>query len=275
MSDSASKVLSNKMDDDVSAVITMPLTERGRYPDKKQKSSNERKSSNRKKSKEVWNCKRHPNKRIKYYWETDKVYLCNTCKKEHKGTQHAIKQFKVDGKKIKVELTTMLKNYHTKVNQLLTVKQDLHEKMNESESKITQEIDKVTNHFNTIIEALSKKKAMVIDDLKQSINYNHNKVLDKYSVVLSQIEKMKEGWNSLNCFNSQGNKQPYEDFVTMKNYRQKELLQTDLVLDSSTTILRQPYPSFKENKNFWDNIGKIISGELKQANVNLKDVSIV
>ena len=66
ISDSASKVLPRGEENEVSAVITMPLTERGRHGDKYHKSSKERKSSHRKKSKDVGYCKRHPQKRLKY-----------------------------------------------------------------------------------------------------------------------------------------------------------------------------------------------------------------
>lgn len=196
-SDSASKILNNKRNDDVSAVIAMPLTERGRHVDKNQKSSKERKSSHRKKSKEVCYCTRHPQKRIKYYCETDKAYMCTACKKEHKGAQHVIKQFKVDSKKVKVEMSAMLKNYHARVEQLTNIKQGLQDKMNESEGKLNEEINRVNSHYDSIIAALTKKKAMIIDELKQSITQKSNKVLDKYSNVLSQIEKLKEGWRSL------------------------------------------------------------------------------
>lgn len=65
-SDSASKALRNGAQNEVSAIITMPLTERGRHVDTHQRSSKERKSSHRKKSKDVGYCKRHPQKRLKY-----------------------------------------------------------------------------------------------------------------------------------------------------------------------------------------------------------------
>lgn len=63
LSDSASKILRSRVENEVSAIISMPLTERGRNNDKPQnRSSKERRSSHRKKSKEMCHCKRHPQK---------------------------------------------------------------------------------------------------------------------------------------------------------------------------------------------------------------------
>lgn len=48
ISDSASKAMTSRVENGVSAIISMPLTERGRNVEKPQRTSKERKSSHRK-----------------------------------------------------------------------------------------------------------------------------------------------------------------------------------------------------------------------------------
>ena len=155
------------------------------------------------KSKDVCFCMRHPQKRIKYYCEADETFLCSQCKKEHKGSQHSIKEFKVDVKKMKVEVSSMLKDYHSKVNQLLNAKKSLSDKIKDTDTKLNNELERITDHYNKIVEVLRRKKAAIIEDLRKRIAYKNNKIKDKYQIILKQIEKLKEGWSSLNSFSNQ------------------------------------------------------------------------
>lgn len=184
-SDSASKITSSKLRHEISAsnLISMPLTERGRQEELPQRSSKERKSSYRKKSKDVCHCVRHPQKRIKFFCEIDLTYMCSACKKDHKGPQHSVIQFKVDMKRMKHEILDILKEYHTVVNQLLNVKQSVNERIKESDSKLVTEIERISTHFNKVIDSLHKKKFMMIDEIKNTIAYRNQQMNDKFSLI--------------------------------------------------------------------------------------------
>lgn len=212
--------------------ISMPLTERGRHQEKPQKSSKERRSS-RRKSKDVCHCVRHPQKRIKYFCEPCKMYMCTSCKKDHKGPQHLVKQFKIDMKKMRSEVLNMLKEYHGTVNQLLTSKQNLSEKLTEFDAKLQVEVDSINSAFSRVIENLTKHKNMLLDELKGSMKYRVQQTQDQFERLCGQIDRMKEAWTDLNSFNNQIGKQSYEHFSQIKIQNNKELHQSKCLVESA------------------------------------------
>jgi hypothetical protein len=265
-SDSASKDLSNKMKHEISAsnLISMPLTERGRHDERPRGSSKDRKSSHRKKSKDVCHCVRHPQKRIKFFCETDLTYMWSACKKDHKGPQHNVMSFKVDMKRMKHEVLDMLKDYHNVVNQLLNVKQSVNEKLHESDSKLTIEIDKISSHFNRVIDSLNRKKITMVDEMKSTMVYRTQQMDDKFSLVCNQIELIKDGWNSLNNFNDKISKLSYEEFSQIKVQNEARLRQSKVIVESSMKVWNQREPWFRENMSLGDDIGTILFPDFDQ-----------
>lgn len=174
---------------------------------------------------------------------------------------HSIKDFKVDAKKFRVEVTNMLNDYHLRVNQLIQAKKNLSDKIKDTDTRLNCEIDKINNQYNTLMEWLKQKKNMAIDEIRRNIAFKNNKIKDKYSIILKQIEKLKEDWNSLNEFNLKINNSSYEEFFRFKNLNQKELLQVGVIVDSWISTWNIPDPYYKENLN-WDlDIGKVVSFE--------------
>lgn len=170
--------------------------------------------------------------RIKYFCETDNTYMCNTCKKDHKGPKHSIKPFKADMKVLKNEVLVMVNEYHDRLSQLQKLKDTLDGKMNESSSKLSIEMDKVNEHYNKIIQNLMKKKKFIVDELQNSITFRNQKIQKSYSTVVQQILKLKESWEVLNGFTGQLSKHSLADFGNIKNHNQNDLYQAGLVIDS-------------------------------------------
>ena len=237
-SDSASKIFNRNFNNEVSEIISMPLTERERNLDNLQRSSKERRSSYRKKSKDVWSCRRHPNKRIKYFCETDHHYMCSLCKKEHKGQQHTITQFKIDTKMMKQEIKTIINDYHSKANNLLGVLNNLRCELRDKNSKISSEIEKFFITFNKNFEELSRRKLKFIDDLKLQISSNYYKI------------------NDINS---------YEDFIKMKSTSEKELSQLEITVESCMKVWSNSAPMLQEIFNFWERIGAFIAEEYERS----------
>ena len=136
-------------------------------------------------------------------------------------------------KRMKNEVLDMLKEYHTIVNQLLNVKQSVNDKLRESDSNLVIEIDKISTHFNRMIDSLNRKKATMIEEMRNTIAYRNQQMNDKYSLVLNQIEQIKEGWTSLNNFNDKISKLSYEDFAQVKIQNEAKLHQSKLIIESS------------------------------------------
>lgn len=227
------------------------------------------------KSKDVCFWTRHPQKRIKFYCEADEAFLCTQWKKEHKGSQHSLKDFKVDVKKMKVEISNMLKDYHLRVNQLIHAKKNLGDKIEDTDSKLQTEMDKIEIHYNKMIEKLKHKKSVMIEELARSISYKSNKIKDKYWTILRQLEKLQEDWNSLNEFNNQLNKWSYEEFFRFRNLNQKELTQVGLIVESWISSWNQPDPFFQENNGLDLNLGAIIYAEYEYNTKNHNEGQII
>jgi hypothetical protein len=141
--------------------------------------------------------------------------------------------FKVDMKRMKHEVLDMLKDYHNVVNQLLNVKQSVNEKIHESDSKLTIEIDKISSHFNRVIDSLNRKKIAMVDEMKSTMVYRTQQMDDKFSLVCNQIELIKDGWNSLNSFNDKIGKLSYEEFTQIKVQNEAKLHQSKVIIESS------------------------------------------
>lgn len=227
------------------------------------------------KSRDVWFWTRHPQKRIKFYCEADEAFLCSQCKKEHKGSHHSLKDFKVDVKKMKIEISNMLKDYHLRVNQLMQAKKNLGDKIKDTDSKLITEMEKIDKHYSKMIELLKHKKWVMMDELGKSIAYKNNKIKDKYSIILRQVDKLQEDWNSLNEFNNQVNKWSYEEFFRFRNLNQKELTQVGLIVESWIAAWNQPDPFFQENNSLDLNLGAIIYAEYEYSTKNNNDGPIM
>ena len=169
---------------------------------------------------------------LSIFWETDQNYICSLCKKEHKGQQHTITQFKIDTKKMKQEIKIIINEYHSKANNLLGILNNLRDEIKERNLKIWAEIEKLFATFNKNFDTLSKSKIKFIDDLKKQISSNYYKI------------------NDLNS---------YEDFIKMKTMSDKDLLQVEMTVESWFKVWNNPGPILQEVLNFWEKIGTFIS----------------
>lgn len=258
------------------SLVPVPLTERLRHNNKFQKLSKERKNSQRKKSKDVCHCSRHPQKRIKFFCETDQTYMCSTCRKEHKGSHHNVKQFKADMKMMKNDILRMLNDYHENLKQLQNLKQIWSDKINQSTKKLSYEIDRVSEHYDKIVQILTKRKNKIIDELQNSMAFRSQKIEETYSGVLKQIQNLTEGWEVLNSYSNRINKLSYEEFSKVKNINRKGLYQAEWLINNSYKTLNVPDPWFQENFKFTDDFGSVyISPEFEFENQNEQEWRII
>ena len=54
---------------------------------------------------------RHPDKKIKFFCESDIAFLCSKCVIQHTGVGHIIKEYNVDILKMKSDYQDVLKKY--------------------------------------------------------------------------------------------------------------------------------------------------------------------
>ena len=59
---------------------------------------------------------RHPEKKIKFFCETDVAFLCSKCVIQHTGVGHIIKEYHVDIEQIKSDFSDVMKQYKVLLN---------------------------------------------------------------------------------------------------------------------------------------------------------------
>jgi TolA-binding protein len=144
------------------------------------------------------------------------------------------------------------------VNQLLTSKQNLSEKLTEFDAKLQVEVDSINSAFSRVVENLTKHKNMLLDELKGSMKYRIQQTQDQFDRLCGQIDRMKEAWTDLNSFSNQIGKQSYEQFSQIKSQNNKELSQSKFLVESAISFLNQRDPMFvKNNVNVNDLLGTI------------------
>jgi len=119
------------------------------------------------------------------------MYMCSQCKKEHKGSQHVVKQFKNEVKKIKNEVMNMIQG-----NGIITHKfvgnHNTDEQLIEYDAQLAHEIQNIEMHFNNIVQILGMKKEKMIKELRASlINGGNQGILNfqnfKFKLLLNLI----------------------------------------------------------------------------------------
>mmetsp|Transcript_11427 Transcript_11427/g.12974 ORF Transcript_11427/g.12974 Transcript_11427/m.12974 type:complete len:173 (+) Transcript_11427:283-801(+) len=136
-------------------------------------------------------CKRHPHKRIKYLCETDQLYMCSICKKDHEYKQHVVVQFRVDYKRLRQEIKPISKDYQRRFGQLVSLRDSLDFKMSAGEDHVKAEIDRMTTWFNLLLERLTKRKLWFIDDLKKKVALGQNTTQEKLGLILKYIAQSR------------------------------------------------------------------------------------
>jgi hypothetical protein len=56
-------------------------------------------------------CSRHPDKKIKFFCESDLAFLCSKCVIQHTGVGHVIKEYSVNTEKMRTDYLDVNKKY--------------------------------------------------------------------------------------------------------------------------------------------------------------------
>ena len=107
--------------------------------------------------------------RIKFYCEEDETFLCSQCKKEHKGREHSIKDYKVDAKKFRIEVNSMLDKYHLNVEKLLNTKLLIKDRIKNTDGTLNEEIDKINQSYISCVDRLKESKTQLIEEVRKKI----------------------------------------------------------------------------------------------------------
>ena len=127
-------------------------------------------------------CIRHSKKKLKYFCEQDKAFLCDSCLSQHNG--HKYVEFKLNKENFNYEINTLKNNFENLKNKYLADKHRINIFISFANKHIDDQIVKINNYFNSLINIINDKKNKYILKLN-NISKDNTKKLDKIQNVFS------------------------------------------------------------------------------------------
>ena len=121
-------------------------------------------------------CINHQDKNSNFYCFDEKVFLCDTCFKEHK--------------KHNIEVKSEIKKNDTIYRQI-TPKNSISENLNEIKNKLTEikvELEKKLTKINTLISSLNNSNVSVWDTPIYKLNYSEYESIDIYCSIIESLK---------------------------------------------------------------------------------------
>ena len=121
-------------------------------------------------------CINHQDKNSNFYCFDEKVFLCDTCFKDHK--------------KHNIEVKSEIKKNDTIYRQI-TPKNSISENLNEIKNKLTEikvELEKKLTKINTLISSLNNSNVSVWDTPIYKLNYSEYESIDIYCSIIESLK---------------------------------------------------------------------------------------
>ena len=121
-------------------------------------------------------CINHQDKNSNFYCFNEKVFLCDTCFKDHK--------------KHNIEVKSEIKKNDTIYRQI-TPKNSISENLNEIKNKLTEikvELEKKLTKINTLISSLNNSNVSVWDTPIYKLNYSEYESIDIYCSIIESLK---------------------------------------------------------------------------------------
>ena len=121
-------------------------------------------------------CINHQEKNSNFYCFDEKVFLCDTCFKDHK--------------KHNIEVKSEIKKNDTIYRQI-TPKNSISENLNEIKNKLTEikvELEKKLTKINTLISSLNNSNVSVWDTPIYKLNYSEYESIDIYCSIIESLK---------------------------------------------------------------------------------------
>lgn len=121
-------------------------------------------------------CINHQDKNSNFYCFDEKVFLCDTCFKDHK--------------KHNIEVKSEIKKNDTIYRQI-TPKNSISENLKEIKNKLTEikvELEKKLTKINTLISSLNNSKVSVWDTPIYKLNYSEYESIDIYCSIIESLK---------------------------------------------------------------------------------------
>ena len=161
-------------------------------------------------------CVRHPNKKINYYCDNDKMFLCLNCINQHVG--HNYREFNYTKENFFQEVSILKNNFTEIKSKYLSSKKNREKFLIYAIRHFDEQIHKINNYFDTLISSLHEYKSKYISKI-MNVSKEYKKKLEKFKTFLAiSDEKYSRIINKINIiYNDLFPKGDYETFYNLKN----------------------------------------------------------
>ena len=188
-------------------------------------------------------CIRHSKKKLKFFCEQDKTFLCDNCLSQHNG--HKYVEFKLNKENFTFEINTLKNNFESLKNKYLADKYRINMLISFANKHIDKQIVKINNYFNSLINIINDKKNKYILKLN-NISKDNSKKLEKIQNVFSISDEKYSFINNefYYIINDLLYKGEYETFYNLKNNFIQEIQNFEKYININI---------FKNNELFFNN----------------------
>lgn len=188
-------------------------------------------------------CIRHSQKKVRYFCEQDKSFLCESCLQQHNG--HKYIEFKLNKENFTYEINTLKNNFEILKNKYLADKHRINMFISFANKHIDDQIVKINNYFNSLINIINDKKNKYILKLN-NISKDNSKKLEKIQNVFSISDEKYSFINNefYYIINDLLYKGEYETFYNLKNNFIQEIQNFEKYINLNI---------FKNNELFFNN----------------------
>ena len=188
-------------------------------------------------------CIRHSQNKVKYFCGQDKAFLCDNCLSQHNG--HKYVEFKLNKENFTYEINTLKSNFENLKNKYLADKHRINSLISFANKHIDDQIVKINNYFNSLINIINDKKNKYILKLN-NISKENTKKLDKIQNIFSISDEKYSFINNefYYIINDLLYKGEYETFYNLKNNFIEEIQNFEKYININI---------FKNNELFFNN----------------------
>ena len=188
-------------------------------------------------------CIRHSQNKVKYFCGQDKAFLCDNCLSQHNG--HKYVEFKLNKENFTYEINSLKSNFENLKNKYLADKHRINSLISFANKHIDDQIVKINNYFNSLINIINDKKNKYILKLN-NISKENSKKLDKIQNIFSISDEKYSFINNefYYIINDLLYKGEYETFYNLKNNFIEEIQNFEKYININI---------FKNNELFFNN----------------------
>ena len=160
-------------------------------------------------------CIRHKKIKLKYFCEQDRAFLCENCLSQHNG--HKYVEFKLNKENFSYEINILKNNFENIKNKYLEDKHKINLFISLNKKHIDEQIFKINNYFNSIINIINDTKNKYISKLNNIIKEKF-KQFEKIQNIFSISDEKYSFINNEFYYitNDLLNKGEYETFYNLK-----------------------------------------------------------